>query len=147
MKPIRQDPARARQIEIALRVKRLEANHIVPDIKALELQLAPRILLLEQAIRKFDETYVWDLSYPYLKLVYMERNCFDTRCFEKWNPHGPTPEPSRDELKTHFLNQRQLYNYHQKLRKTGHEYKDALRELDYWDSKFGPLKSTPGFKL
>jgi len=147
MKPTRQDPARARQIEIALRVKRLESDHIVTDIKALELQLAPKILQLEQAIRKFDETYVWDLSYPYLKIVNIERNCFDTLCFKKWNPHGPTPEPTRAELKTHFLNQRQLYNYHQKLRETGHEYKDAVRELNYWNSKFGPLKSTPGFKL
>ena len=145
MKPTRQDPARARQIEIALRVKRLEREHVVMDIEELHFKLQPKMRLLEQAIRKFDETYVWDLSYPYLKIQNIERNSFDSMCFKKWNSHGPTPEPTRAELKRHFDNQRHLYNYHQKLNEVCHEYIDAITELRFWDAKLGPLKSAPHF--
>ena len=139
--------AKARQIEIALKIRRLEEHGVVVDIRLLTLSLQPLMRELEKDIRAFDEMYVWDLSYPYFDRPNTERKVCDMESFKCWNPGAPTPKPTRQQLTTHFNKQRKLFNYHQKIRNAAVEYTDATRELNYWNRRFGPLKSTPGFKL
>lgn len=139
-------PTRARQIEIALKIQRILQNGIELDMHALESELRPKMRILEQAIRAFEEKYIWDLSYPLLRDPFVERKVCDDVCFRNWNPHGPTPEPTRQQLIKHFDNQRQLYRYHQKLKNICQEYNDAVRELRYWNHRLGPLKASPRLK-
>ena len=122
-------PTRARQIEIALKVQRILQNGIELDMHALESELRPKMRILEQAISAFEEKYIWDLSYPLLHNPFVERRVCDEVCFRNWNPAGPTPEPTRQQLNEHFDNQRQLYRYHQKLKNICQEYYFLVWEI------------------
>ena len=139
-------PTRARQIEMALKIQRILHNGIELDMELLESELRPKMRILEQHISAFEEKYIWDLSYPLLHYPFVERRVCDEICFTKWNPHGPPPEPPRQQLNQHFENQRQLYRYHQKLKNICQEYNDTVRELRYWNRRLGPLKVSPRFK-
>jgi hypothetical protein len=137
--------ARRRQIELTLLIKALEKKGITQSIAALKRKLRPKIRILEKEIRKFHVTYVWDLSYYSLKNLGWECRLSEDRPWTRWNKMGITPQPSRQEIDDHALNERELYIYNQKLRNIQTEYNDAITELKYWVKRFGPLKSTPRF--
>ncbi len=137
--------ARQRQIELTLIIREFTKKGLHKDIRALKRKLDPIIADLKKKIRKFHETYVWDLSYYSMKNMGWECRLGEDRPWTRWNQMAITPEPSRQQIDDHTMNERWLYLHSQKLRHIQTDYDDAVRELKYWTDRFGPLKSTPGF--
>jgi len=130
----------ARQYDLLNKIKVMREKGVEEKVLKVERVNNPRIKELETLIRAFHEKYIWDLSFwGNEKHAPADTGYHTIDHGATYNPYGPTPRPSDEELGAQAYRERTLYSLHLKTKSATEGYMDLLMEFMYWHRKYGPL--------